>query len=66
MSIQTDPSRLSRPSIPQIHCPRCGTHMRLASAEAASRAIDKMVFDCECGFEYQTATRLEKAQANSA
>jgi hypothetical protein len=66
MSIQIDPSGLFRPSIPQIHCPRCGTHMRLASAEAASRAVDKMVFDCECGLEYQMATAGARAQANSA
>jgi hypothetical protein len=64
MSIQTDPSALARPCIPRIVCPRCGTHMRLAGAETASRDGDKLIFDCRCGFEYQTAGRGELQTKN--
>lgn len=65
MSIQYDPSGLSRTTIPRILCPRCGTRMRLASAETASRDGDKMIFDCKCGFEYQMAGLPELVQTNA-
>jgi hypothetical protein len=33
--------------------------MRLAKAEVAARDDDKLMFDCNCGFEYQMAARTK-------
>ncbi len=44
--------------IPNITCPRCGKHMRLATIEPeGSDDHDRMGFDCECGFDYHLSDR---------
>jgi hypothetical protein len=43
--------------IPKITCPRCGELMRLARVEPDTDKAARLMFDCDCGFEYQMSER---------
>lgn len=59
----------NRPSIPRIHCPHCGTIMRLAEIGPGAGSSEQMMrFDCDCEFEYRMlcvawSKRAEKSPA---
>jgi hypothetical protein len=38
---------------PIIGCPRCGSQMRFSHMEPAGNNDYRIVYDCECGFEYR-------------
>jgi len=59
--VESQPSR--HPAIPRVLCPRCGTQMRLAKVEVAARDDGKLMFDCNCGFEYQMAENTRSGRA---
>jgi RNase P subunit RPR2 len=42
---------------PKITCPRCGTIMRLARVEQVPKQEARLIFDCNCGFEYRMSER---------
>lgn len=44
--------------IPNVVCPDCGKHMRLATVEPElSKKCYWMSFDCKCGFEHRLLER---------
>ena len=43
--------------IPTVTCPRCSKTMRLARAEPVHDKEARLIFDCECGFEYRMSER---------
>jgi hypothetical protein len=54
------PERDAISPIPVIICPRCGKQMRLAEVDPEPGDTDRLIFDCDCGFEYQMSQRVRK------
>ena len=44
--------------IPTVHCPRCGSRMRLATILPDGQDCDRMTFSCDCGFDYQQSSMV--------
>ncbi|HET9617080.1 MAG TPA: hypothetical protein VFP74_07900 [Pseudolabrys sp.] len=42
--------------IPTVHCPRCGSRMRLSTILPDGQDRDRMTFSCDCGFDYQQSS----------
>ena len=52
--------------IPQVTCPQCGEHMRLARTEPfVPHSHHRMMFDCPCGFEYRMPERARSGRSVS-
>jgi lysyl-tRNA synthetase class I len=49
--------------VPEVVCPRCERHMRLAVVEPeGSHNGDQISFDCECGFYYRQSERARQGR----
>jgi lysyl-tRNA synthetase class I len=46
--------------VPKITCPGCGKSLRLARVEQALDELARLMFDCDCGFEYRMSERARK------